>query len=97
MIVRSESMLAMVLPALALGWVVIDTAMGWGPASQNIQVAAPTVQTLGTAEMSAPEATFDASPATNCNVRHARGYGAFETMQQLCQAGQRFSIMVPNG
>ena len=106
MIVRSESILAMLPPAIALSWVIVDAAMGLVVTDREIRQPLPVVQIVGQVERAAAAADTRQyrSPANNCAPdddfaqakaqRQLRGLPQ-ATLQRLCQAGLKFTSGLP--
>ena len=101
MIVRSEILLALLPPAIAVSWVIIDAAMGLVSADRQIQLPPPVVQIVATVETtSAVDAAQYRAPVAFCSSDNAAAAGIVEaqfqvlsqtTVKRLCRAGLKFT------
>ena len=102
MIVRSESVLAMVFPAIAVSWVIADAAMGFVSADRGIVPTMPAIhvisanQTSIAAETKPIRATvMICSPGDTVAAGFVQKGGSQDTSQRLCQAGLKFTANLP--
>ena len=100
MSVRSESLLALVLPAIAISWVITDAAMGLVAADRA--AAAATVHIVSANQTSiAVETKPSRATVTICSrdgtvaAGIVQTGGSHATLQRLCQAGRKFTTKLP--
>ncbi len=105
MIVRSEFLLALLPPTIAVSWVIVDATTGLVAADLNRHVAEPVVQIVSELEMAA---IVDAdqhrasivictagSIAVEPNIGTAKFLLPQSTLQRLCRAGFKFTSSLP--
>ena len=102
MIVRSESILALLPPAIAVSWVIADAAMGLVAADRGIAAATPAMHIVSANQTSI---ALDTKPSratvTICSPdgKVAAGIvpigGSQAALQRLCQAGSKFTASLP--
>jgi hypothetical protein len=102
MIVRSEPLLAMLLPAIAVSWVVADSTIELVAADRSFAAAASAVHIVRANETSiAVEAKASEETATICSPDGTVVAGIAsiadtqETLRRLCQAGLKFAASLP--
>lgn len=105
MIVRSESVLALLPPALALSWVVADAVTGLVSADREVSVPPPAVQIIGNLDASSAVDTKRVqTPVVVCSPDNAIAAGNAQSrlhglpqvsLQRLCQAGLKFTTSLP--
>ena len=105
MIVRSEFLLAMLPPAIAVSWVVVDATTGLVAADRNRHVAEPVVQIVSELEIAAfVDAGQHRAPIVICtagsiagepNIGTAQYLLPHSTLQRLCRAGLKFTSSLP--
>ena len=101
MIVRSEHVLGLLLPAIVVSWVIADTA-GLVTAEWDVAAAMPTVHIISANQKSfVNENTPSRATVTMCSSYGsvatdivAIGYPQ-TTLHRLCQAGLKFSFSLP--
>ena len=100
---RSESLLALVPPILALGWVIVDAGTGLVAAERARATIPPAIQYVSTAPATrALDAARIHQPVSGCaasgeesNLTHGTT-APRTTLQRLCRAGLKFSAHMPN-
>jgi hypothetical protein len=102
MIVRSESVLALLPPFIAMTWVIADATMEPAAADRDFAAAASAVHIVSANETSlAVETKPSGASVTICSPDGTVAAGiasadyAQVTLQRLCQAGQKFTSGLP--
>ena len=101
MIVRFESILAMLPPAIAVSWVIVDATMGMVSAEREIHQPAPVVQIVGKVETASavdprPYRALVVFCSSDSAVAAGIAGAQFQdlsqaTVKRLCQAGLKFT------
>jgi hypothetical protein len=105
MIIRSESILALLPPAIAVTWVIVEATTGLVSADREIHLIPPVVQIVDQVE-TASTVNTERSAATLvfCSTENALAAGIAEaqshglsqaTVKRLCRAGLKFTSSLP--
>ena len=96
---RFDSFIAVLLPVIAVTWVVMDATAGLASAGRQIQTVAPAPQTAAPQARGA-DTTHGRSPTSS--ICSASGSNSLDqgmqhlALQGLCKAGFRFTASLPN-
>jgi hypothetical protein len=100
--VRSDSLLALLPPVIAVSWVITDAAMGLVAAERSVATAALPVHIVGTNQTSiAVETKPSRATVTICSPDGTVAAGVVQkggsqaTLQRLCRAGLKFTSRLP--
>ena len=100
-IVSSDTILAILPPALAVGWVIADAATGFVSADRAFQTIPPVVQIVRdreTASVATAEPTANRGAIVVCTRYNSIAADSFqlnENLLRLCRAGLKFTISLP--
>lgn len=104
---RSDNILALVLPLIAVTWVIADAATGFVAADRSVQSPLPVVQivdemnapaNVATGRNSGPVIVCTSNGAVTAASANPQSRGLSQTtLHRICRAGLRFTSRLPRG